>query len=133
MTTGMGKGDARLEGFRPLILTEQKIKMRLEEWGALAAIFTFVGAILTGLGHIGQKYWRRTRIERYLIGIRRDNPDGDAMRLRRFIGQLAVEMGMTSDQVYDAAKSIKRLYRGRNNSGDESIWFSAKPDHRNSS
>ncbi len=127
-TVCMGKGDARLDRFRPPILTEQNAKMRLEQWGALAAIFTFVGAILTGLGHFVQRYWRRIRIERYLLRVRRDNPDADAMRLRRFVGQLAVEMGMTSDQVYDATKSSKRLERGRNNSRDESIWFSAKPD-----
>jgi hypothetical protein len=104
--------------------------MKLEQWGALAAIFTFLGAILTGLVHFSQKYWQRARIERYLIRIRRDNPNADAMRLRRFVGQLAVELGMTSAQVYDAAKSSKRLDRGRDNSRDESIWFSAKPDLR---
>lgn len=104
--------------------------MKLEQWGALAAILTFVGAILTGLVHFGQKYWRRTRIERHLIGIRRGNPDADAMRLRRFVGQLAVEVRMTSAQAYDAAKSSKLLDRGRDNSRDESVWFSARPDLR---
>ena len=67
-------------------------KVTLEEWGVVAAILTFMIAVSTAISHLGQRYWRRYRIERYLIGIRRDNPDIGAMRFRRSVGQLAVEL-----------------------------------------
>jgi hypothetical protein len=48
--------------------------------------------------------------------------------LRRSATQIAIELGMTADQVYDAAKGCQSLERG---SDGREVWFMAKSPNPN--
>lgn len=100
----------------------------LEQLGALSAILTFLGAIGTGVIHFGQKYSRRRAVERYLAVIRDDESEKTKYR---WVSQIAIELGMTEPQAYEAASRNKRLKRGSYSGQPGHVWFAA-PDLRNS-
>jgi hypothetical protein len=106
--------------------------MSLEQWGALAAIFTFLGAIVTGGIHFGQKIRRRHLIEKFLERAYNDfdskafPPAADSYS-HRFVPQIASELHMTSEQAYSAAIGSKKLVCGNTGGADGKFWFSFKP------
>lgn len=106
--------------------------MTLEQLGAVAAILTCLGGVMAVIMKFGQIRYRRFLIERYLINLTPKFQSHVHLQTRRKVGQLAVELGMTSAQVYEAARNSKKLKRGRDGTSDELIWFEAKQSPRNS-
>jgi len=102
--------------------------MTLETLAACAGI---VGISLVGIvgwvSRIPQRLWRRHRIKKFLVERRTRWPSEgfDAItNSRRTAHEIGVELGLTAEQVYDAAKDCNELDRSPGPGG--TIWFWAK-------
>ena len=99
--------------------------MTLGDGGALAAIGTFVGGgFITGRRFVVRR-WRRQKIEQLLIDAKRSKP-GDSFGARRYVGQIANELRLTPDEVYDAARLSRKLEFGSDTADVVRRWLTAK-------
>jgi len=102
--------------------------VNLEQWGALAAIFTFSGATVAASYHVIQQCSRRKRVEKYLSeAVETYNAsrhlNSPHIVPHRFLNQIAADLRMTSAQAYEAAVGNKNIECGQTGGADGKFWF----------